>query len=76
MSLRFRFSIYADINVGDKNFDWESIEDVREVATLIAEETVENIGETCDTGAYNFYLGGVAFFPFGEIPDQKEVDRL
>ena len=76
MSLRFRFSIYADINIDDKNFDWKSIEDVRKVATLIAEETVEDIAKNSTTGAYNFYLGGVAFFPFGEIPDQKEVDRL
>ena len=74
--MRFRISIYADINVDDKNFDWGSVDDVREVATLIAEKTVENIGETCDTGAYNFYLGGVAFFPVGRMPDQKEIDRL
>ena len=74
--MRFRISIYADINIDEMAFAWDSIDDVREVATLIAEKTVEDIGENCNTGVYNFYLGGVSFFPFGRLPDQKEIDRL
>ena len=73
--MRFRISIYANIDIDEKNFAWESIDDAREVATLIAKETINELEKTV-AGAYNFYLGGVAFFPVGRIPDEKEMDRL
>ena len=74
--MRFKISIYAYISIDDKNFDWESVDDAREVVKLVAEDTVKEIEKSCNTGAYNFYLGGVAFFPFGRMPDPKEIDRL
>ena len=75
--MRFRFSIYADINVDENNFAWNSIEDAREVAKVVAEETVKFLSEECKTGAYNPYLGGVAHVPFGTLETlQAELERL
>lgn len=64
--MKFRILIHADINIDDKNFTWNSIDDAREVATLIAEETIKYIKENCNTGAYNFNLNGIEW-PGGKI---------
>ncbi len=74
--MRFRASIYIDIDINDTEFDWDSIEDVREVATIVANETIKFLSDECETGAYNPYLGGVAYFPIGCLPSQEELNRL
>ena len=62
--MRFRASIYVDIFIPET----DTIEQARKRAKLKADEISESIP--------NSYVGGVAYFPTGMFPQQKELDKI
>jgi hypothetical protein len=66
---RFRISFYVDVHVPmTANLDHD-----RQMAEQAGSEILKKLNQK---DVSNAYLGGVAYNPFGSIPDPKEFDKL